>query len=133
VPVFPFRPSLTDKRRKWVHHLKSFGGDIKNSYRTLQSGFGLFPMQSSGSTETSRWYVSRLYLGGTLYLLETGIDQIPTKYFLESDGHRGYFSFFEFKKKLMSFSRNYDCICPHDHALNTSRRSIGICFISVAM
>ena len=90
-------------------------------------------MKSSATTATSRWYVSRLYLGGTLYLLETGGDQIRTKYFLESDGHRGYFSFFEFKRKLMSFSGKFDCICPHDYALNTSRRGIGICFISIAM
>jgi hypothetical protein len=115
VPVFSLPPAdgvLAHKSRKWVQQLKSFGGEVKNSYQNLQSGFGYFTTPSFATSRTSRWYVSRLYLGGTLSLLEIGGDQIATRYFLESDGHRGYFSFLEFKKKLMSFSGRFDCILP---------------------
>jgi hypothetical protein len=66
--------------------------------------------------------VQRLPLGGTFSLLEVWEDQNP-RYALESEGHRDDFSFLDFRRKLLEYSRPYNILdCSSRNAQNANHQ-----------
>jgi len=72
------------------------------------AGLGFVEPSSGNNTIANGWrHVQRLPLGGTFSLLEVWEDQNP-RYALESEGHRDDFSFIDFKRKLLEYTRPYN-------------------------
>ena len=82
-----------------------------------------FPMStfSGVGSGTTVEQLSRLHLGGTLYLLEiTQENEISPRYVLESEGHQDGFSLDYFITSLVSLAMQYgfnDCLNPHTDIL----------------
>lgn len=73
--------------------------------------------------------VSRLHLGGTLWLLEVRRNHTSTSYMLESEGHGDYFHFSLFSVMVLSYIRTlghiiYDCLILEDPSANSQSKKL---------
>lgn len=78
-----------------------------------------FPMStfSTVNSETVVEHLSRLHLGGTLYLLEiTQEGEVSPRYVLESEGHQEGFSLDDYFRYLATLATQHglnDCLFPN--------------------
>jgi hypothetical protein len=71
---------------------------------------------STMNSETIVEHLSRLHLGGTLYLLEIAQEGVIPRYVLESEGHQEGFSLDNYFRYLASLATQYglsDCLFPN--------------------
>lgn len=137
------RQPLSSKKNHWLQVILcvSLGSDSTNRLRRnlpkVKRHRVLVPKKTdwcslpdTGGPENTyavEYQVSKLHLGGTLWLLEVHRSQSTTMYMLESDGHDDYFRFSAFSESVMSYTRAlgyavYDCEFPEYRSTNVQSK-----------